>query len=424
MRKIKNALILAGGDSTRFWPLKGKVLYDFLGTPLIVYQLKAISEYAEKITVVANEENATVIGRLVDNLEDKENIQVIVQKPGYEGQAGAIMSVKNLVAGETVIFNGNDIFDYSFLEGIAKEAPKKNKIILTGKKQNEYFPGGYFKFDDKNNLAEIVEKPAPEKVPSNVVRLVVDYFSDISLIIKEIESVKSKNDDHYEQALNKILSGSTERSYQIYEGYWNTLKYPWHVLEMMKTMLGGIKKKKVSESSNVSKNAMILGDVVIGENVKIGDFVKIVGPAFIGDNTVIGDYSLIRESQIGEDCLIGSYTEVARSYIGNRVFLHRDYVGDSVLADKTMMGSGVVTANLRFDGKTIVSSYEEGSVDTNRDKLGAIIGARSKIGVNSTLVPGVKIGEDTVVAPGEKVRFDLEEETYLIRGEERKNLNI
>jgi bifunctional UDP-N-acetylglucosamine pyrophosphorylase/glucosamine-1-phosphate N-acetyltransferase len=424
MRKIKNALVLAGGDSTRFWPLRGKVLFDFLGQPLIVHQIEEIKKYAENITVVVHKENATVIGRLVDNLEDKANIQVIVQKDEYGGQAGAIMSAKNHTTGETVIFNANDIFDYSFLQKITKLPAPHNKIILTGKKQNEYFSGGYLKFDDKQNLIEIVEKPDPDKLPSNMVRLVVDYFSDLSILIKEIESVKTNKDDHYEQALNKILSGTTDRNYHIYEGYWNSLKYPWHVLEMTKTLLDRLDGKKIAASAQISKKAVISGNVIIGENVRVGDFAKIVGPVFIGDNTVISDYSLIRDSQIGEDCLIGSYSEVARSYIGNGVFLHRNYVGDTVMADKSMMGAGAVTANLRFDGKTITSSYEDTSIDTNRDKLGTIIGERSKIGVNSTIVPGIKIGQDCVVAPGERVRFDLEDKTYLIRGEERRNQSI
>lgn len=424
MRKIKNALILAGGDGTRFWPLKGKTLFQFLGVPLIVYQVTELQKYAERITIIASRENATVISRLIEHLVSGENVQVIVQKEGSEGQAGAIMSAKNHINGETVIFNANDIIDYSLLEKISGAPIAKDKIILAGKKMNEYFPGGYFKFGDEDNLVEIVEKPAPDKLPSNVTRLVVDYFSDISLIISAVESTRSKNDDHYEQAINKILSGKTERSYLIYEGYWNSLKYPWHVLTMMKTMLGKLKDKKISPTAKISKNAVLTGDIHIGENVRIGDFAKVVGPAYIGDNTVIGDYSLIRESQIGEDCLIGSYNEVARSYIGNKVFLHRNYVGDSVMSNESMMGSGAVTANLRFDGKTVSSEVNEEKIDTGLDKLGAIIGARSKIGVNSTLVPGVKIGDDCAVAPGEKVRFDLESKTYLIRGEERNNLKL
>ena len=117
-----------------------------------------------------------------------------------------------------------------------------------------------------------------------------------------------------------MLSDDLKQSYFIYDSFWLALKYPWHVLTMMHNFLKSIKEKKISSTAEISEKALIVGPVVIGENVRIGDFVKIVGPTFIGDNTVVGDYTMIRESQIGEDCLVGSFSEVARSYIGNNVF--------------------------------------------------------------------------------------------------------
>ena len=175
-------------------------------------------------------------------------------------------------------------------------------------------------------------------------------------------------------------------------------------------------------SKKASKKAIILGSVIIGDNVKIGDYVKIVGPVIIGDNTIIGDYSLIRESHIGTDCLIGSYCEIARSYINNNVFLHRNYVGDSILDNDVMMGAQAVTANFRFDSLTIQSDYDEDKVDTNMMKLGLIAGQKTKIGVNASTLPGIKIGKNCLIGPGEIVRYDLEDNTYLVKGEERINL--
>jgi bifunctional UDP-N-acetylglucosamine pyrophosphorylase/glucosamine-1-phosphate N-acetyltransferase len=192
----------------------------------------------------------------------------------------------------------------------------------------------------------------------------------------------------------------------------------------MKSYLLEINKSYFSKSAKISKKAKILGPVIIDENVVVGDFVKILGPVYIGKNSIIGDYSLIRESHINDDCLIGSYSEIARSYIGNKVFLHRNYVGDSVLDDKVMMGAQAVTANLRFDGETINSYVMDEKIDTNFYKLGTIIGKESKIGVNTTIFPGVKIGKKTWVAPKEAIRYDLEDLTYLIDGEEKNNLQV
>lgn len=422
MRKIKNVLILAGGISRRFWPLTNKSLFPFLGKPLVLYQIEELKKYADNFIIVAHKDSALTYKRLVENLPGVKT-QVIIQKEELKGQAGAVVSLKNHLSGETLIVNANDILDFSLLSKITSVSPPKNKIILAGKKLNEYFSGGYFKFDAKNTPNAVVEKPAPDKRPSQVVKLVIDYFSDLNILIKAISETKTNRDDQYEEALNKLLASDIDRGYFEYVGYWQSLKYPWHVLAMMKILLSSIKKETIPSSCQISKKAVVVGPVLFGENVKVGDFAKIVGPTAIGDNTIVGDYSMIRESQIGQDCLIGSNCEVARSSIGNRVFLHRNYVGDTVMDDRSMMGAGAVTANYRFDAGNVFSHIGGVKVDTGMVKLGAIVGAGSKIGVNSTLIPGVKVGKNCLVSPSEIVRDDLNDDTFFVYGEERKNLN-
>lgn len=423
MKKIKNIILLAGGDSTRFWPLENKLFFSFLGKPLILYQIEELLKYGEMVTVVANKTNATAIKRLVDN-NDIKSVQIIIQKDEYSGMAGAVFSAKNHVKGEALIVNGSDLIDYSIILKLGLLINQQNKLILVGKQINEYFSGGYFKFDDSKKVIEIVEKPGKDKIPSSIVKLVFDYFVDIDDLLKHLVNVRTQKDDLYEVAVNKFLSEDVKQAYLIYDSYWYVLKYPWNVLAMMHNFLKSIKESVISSTAEISEKALIIGAVIIGENVKVGDFVKIVGPAFIGDNTVIGDYSMIRESQIGEDSLVGSFSEVARSYIGNNVFLHRNYVGDSVLDNDVMFGAQAVTGNLKFDGEKVLSEVNEERVDTNMNKLGAIIGNLSKIGVNTTIFPGVKIGKKTWIGPGEKVKYDIEDKIYLVDGEEKNNIKI
>ena len=424
MRKIKNILILAGGDSTRFWPLQNKLFFSFLGKPLILYQIEELLKYGELMTVVANKSNATAVKRLVDNNNIK-SVQIIIQKDEYPGMAGAVFSVENHIKGEALIVNGSDLIDYqSIIEKLVLLIAQENKLILVGKKFNEYFSGGYFKFDDDKKIIGIVEKPDKDKRPSSIVKLVFDYFADINSLIKYFPETKTQKDDLYEAVLNKILSINLKQAHLIYDSYWFGLKYPWQVLAMMKNFLTSIKESKISSTATISEKSLIIGPVIIGDSVKIGDFCKIVGPVFIGDNTVVGDYSMVRESQIGEDCLIGSFTEVARSYIGNNVYLHRNYIGDSVLDDDVMIGAQAVTGNLKFDGEKVYSFINEEKIDTNMNKFGSIIGKLSKVGVNSTIFPGVKIGKRTWIGPGEKVKYDLDDKIYLDDGEEKDNTKI
>jgi bifunctional UDP-N-acetylglucosamine pyrophosphorylase/glucosamine-1-phosphate N-acetyltransferase len=115
---------------------------------------------------------------------------------------------------------------------------------------------------------------------------------------------------------------------------------------------------------------------------------------------------------------------LARSYIGNNVFLHRNYIGDSVLDNDVMFGAQAVTGNLKFDGGKVLSAVNGERIDTNLNKMGAIVGKLSKIGVNTAVLPGVKIGKKTWVGPREIVRYDLEEKTYLANGKEQVNLKV
>lgn len=426
MRKIKNILLLAGGDSTRFWPLENKLFFGFLNKPLILYQIEQLLKYGNLVTIVANKSNATAIKRLIDNTEIKD-VQIIIQKDDYDGMAGAVWSVKNHLKGEVLIVNGSDLIDLTVISKLYLLIDQGNKLIMTGKQFSEYFPGGYFRFDDNQpagvqgkKIIEIIEKPGKDKRPSSIVKLVFDYYADLDELLKYFSQVKTQKDDLYEITINKILKGDLKQAFLSYDSYWFGLKYPWDVLSMMKNFLSSIKENDISSKTEISGKSLITGPVVIGENVKIGDFSKIVGPAFIGDNTVIGDHTLIRESQIGEDCLIGSFSEVARSYIGNNVFLHRNYIGDSVLDDGVSLGAQAVTANLRFDGKTVKSTIGQDKIDSNLHKFGAVIGNGSKIGVNSTILPGIKIGKNSIISPHHSIAGDIPDNSF-IRKEVFKN---
>lgn len=406
--KIKNILILAGGDGTRFWPLKKKILTPFLGKPYLRHIIEKVNSVAERIYIVVNQENKEQIKQM------NPRFHTVTQKTS-EGMAGAVLECKSRLEGETLIL-GNDLFDYSILKNLIK---KDADMVLMAKKVTSYFPGGYLRLSG-DKIEGIEEKPDPQKTPSNLVRLVADYFRDVKEFISMIEKIGSLTDIAYEHALNSMIQNKKTTYYE-HNGYWYPLKFPWHVLSMMSHFLHTIKKETVGKGTKISKSALVVGPVWIGNNVKIGDFTKIVGPTYVGDNAVIGDHALVRESHVGNSALVGGGSEVARSYIGEKVMLHRNYVGDSVLDQGVLFGSGAATANFRFDAKTIKLAIGDKKVDSNMNKFGAVIGKNSKIGVNSTLLPGVKIGKDTWIGPGEIIKEDIGDNLFVMNGEKREN---
>lgn len=396
---IKNILILAAGDSTRFWPLKSKDYTPFLGKPLINHIASALSPYCDKIIAVVNPQDR-------DKISD---VETVVQEKTEEGQAGAVLAAKDKLTGDVLVLNANDVFDFKAIEQLV--AAKKQFSFLA-KKTSHYFPGGYVRFNNEKIIG-IVEKPGAGNEPSDVIKLVADYFSDGRFLVSAIESTSAQNDDWYEQALSKIISDGASVEHVLYEGEWVTIKYPWHVLTMMNNFLSTITQTSMGENVHISKNAIIEGPVMIGNNVKIGDFAKIIGPVYIGDDTIIANYAMVRASHIGKNVLIGGYTEVTRSYLSDNVMLHRNYVGDSVLDENVLMGAGAITANFRFDARTVR--------DTNLKKFGAVLGRDVKVGVQTTLTPGVKIGSNTFIGPLSLVDHDIQENQFFYKGELKEN---
>jgi acetyltransferase-like isoleucine patch superfamily enzyme len=81
------------------------------------------------------------------------------------------------------------------------------------------------------------------------------------------------------------------------------------------------------------------------------------------------------------------------------------------------MGSGAVLANLRLDDGEISSIIDGERVPTGRNKLGAMVARDVRIGVNASIMPGMKIGKGSFVGAGVVLDRDLPEETYCMAKE-------
>lgn len=414
--KFQNAVILAGGVGERFWPLQDKALFPFCGKPLLAYQIETVLQYAERVFVVTHEDKEEFVKNLCGSYK---KVEMVIQKG--TGQAAALLALKDRIQGEALVMNANDVFHPDIFTSVLQEKNSQNAdCLLAAKKSDVYFPGGYVKLEG-NRVTEVIEKPGAGNEPSQFVRLAIDYFKDVSEFIRSIEETNTEQDDRYEQTLMAFIRKGKSVIYIPYEKDWYPLKYPWHVLSLQKFFLSRVRSHRGSHVV-IGKNVEIQGNVHIGNNVKIYGNATIVGPCYIGDNTIIGSYSLIIESVIEHDSLIGGYCEVTRSHIGPCVMLHRNYVGDSVLDEKVLMGAGAVLANFRFDEKSVSSIVKGEKISSGLTKLGSIIGNSSKIGVNATIAPGVKIGKNTFIGPASYVDEDVRDNTFLYKGKVEEKL--
>lgn len=169
------------------------------------------------------------------------------------------------------------------------------------------------------------------------------------------------------------------------------------------------KNVKIGRDTIIYPNCHIKGNSVIGEDCiirenttiedsHIEDHVTIKSSTIlsskVGARTTIGPYAYLRpKSVLGEDVKIGDFVEVKNADIGNgSKASHLSYIGDAVVGKNVNIGCGVVFVN--YDGK---------------NKFKSIVEDNAFIGSNSNLVAPVTVKEGGYIATGSTVTVDVPE---------------
>lgn len=413
MVEIPTLVILAGGASSRMWPLREKSLLRFGNDPLLISQLLRYQELGFKhIILVANPENKAEISSFIAPLTDKLKIDVVVQE-SPKGMGDALLKIEPVLTdtdSPIYVNQVHDVVDDRIHEDLLKAFNKNPKATyLAGYEMEEYFPGGYLIVDDDGRITGMVEKPGAENRPSNLVNFVAHIHTNAGQLLDAIKAEYASDipsDDHYERAMDKLMKNV---HYKVvpYNGHWSALKYPWHVLDIMNYYLNQIEGQVISDDAFIAPTASLVGNVYIGAGARVFPGAAVVGPAYIGANTIVGNNALVRNSMVLDHCEVGFTTEIARSYVASHVGMHACRVLDSVFGEHVNFSAGCTTANLRIDHGDVPTVIKGQKVFSGRDKLGAIIGDGAFLGVDVMTMPGVKIGSKAQIGPGTHVLEDI-----------------
>lgn len=411
-------IILAGGASSRMWPLQEKSLIRFGQDPLLLTQLKRYAALGlSEAVIVGNADNVDDIRAIGE--QSAMQIQVTIQ-PDPIGMGDALLRARAMLQGReneaVYITQVHDVTDIRLHDDMLKMyRSNPDATYMAGIEMREYFPGGYLIVDEAGHITGIVEKPGPDKRPSNYVTPVVHIHAHAGKLFAEIQNQYAagiQSDDHYERAMAALMS---EKPFYLvpYSGRWDALKYPWHVLDIMNAFLNQIEGQQVAADAFVSDKASLVGNVVIESGAKVFPGAAVVGPAYIGKNTIVGNNALVRQSMVLNHCEVGYTTEIARSYVADRVSMHACRVLDSVFAQGVNFSAGCTTANLRIDRGIVKTTVKGNRLETGRDKFGAVVGANAFLSVDVMTMPGVKIGPGAVVGPGTHVHEDVPDRARL-----------
>ena len=142
----------------------------------------------------------------------------------------------------------------------------------------------------------------------------------------------------------------------------------------------------------------------IGKNVRIDHFVVIEHNVAIGDNTWIGGWTHIRpdtkighDSEIRDQCYVSGHGVV----IGN----------NTKICQKSSVAAGMKIGNKCF----ITNIFAANTKDIEHHRtiprskyIGPVIEDNVRIGINVTILPGVRIAKDSYIGAGAVVVKDTE----------------
>lgn len=399
------ALVLAAGEGTRLRPLTSNIpkpLIVVAGKPFLSHVFQALSSAGVKDIVLLVGWKANRIKEYYgDGSREGIKIHYLEQKERM-GTAHAIGVAEQAMTGPFICVNGDVVISESDVrEMLTIHEKKKSTVLGTVKVKNPRRFGVIEMSEGK--LKRIIEKP---KIPPTDL-INAGIFVLNPEIFKDIRRTEKSPRWEYEitDTLNLMVKSEDVLIHKL-KGDWIDVGRPWDLLKANEILMSRIRGRI---EGTVEEGARLIGEVVVekGARVRSGSYVE--GPAYISEGCDVGPNCYIRPSTcLGLKCRIGSAVEVKNSIImaGTHV-PHHNYVGDSIIGERCNLGAGTKVANLRFDGMTVKVSFGGSTIDSERRKLGVIMGDDVKTGINSMLDSGTIIWENTVIGPGALARGNV-----------------
>jgi len=399
------AVILAAGESSRFWPLNSrhKSLFKICGKPIIKYTIESLIKCKIKDIIIVQKKERD-IEREIGKISGAKITYVEQENP--LGMGNALLCAKDFLKDNFFVLNADRIDCDIFIKEMIFES-KNADLVLAGSKTDKPWLYGILKMKGKKVIS-IIEKP---NFKGEAIKAVGIYLLPLEFF-KYYEKVKKHVYD-FEDAINEYIKD--HKVISIIKNFDTpSLKYPWDLFSFCKILFE--KQLKGKSMKKISKKAKIEGNVFIGKNTIIYENAVIRGPCYIGDNCIIGNNSVLREyTNIESNSVIGANSEITRSIIQENCKLHSGFIGDSIIDRNCMIGAGIITANKRLDEKEIVVKHRGKEISTNFKKLGVIIGENTRIGIRVSIMPGSLIGKNCIIGPNELIRKEVGDGKVLLK---------
>jgi mannose-1-phosphate guanylyltransferase len=317
------AMILAGGLSTRLYPLTKAVpkpLVPIAGEPNAIHVMRYLRSFGiEEIAINLHYHAEQIEKRLGDGSACGVRLHYL-HEPQLLGSGGAVKQMEPFFDETFVVIGCDDLTDIPLDNVIGFHRDRRALATIALVEAEDVSHYGVVVVDENGKIVEFQEKPAPGTEKSHLVNTGVYVFEPE--IFKRIPA-----GEFYD--FGKQVFPGLQRERAAFYGleargaYWCDIGTPSEyvratrdVLSGRMRLLGDGRVRGVAQSARLGEGVQIDGDVHIGERCRIGDRACILGSSVLGDDVVVGDEALIERSILWDRARIGTRAHLIDSIIG------------------------------------------------------------------------------------------------------------
>ncbi|HXP92780.1 MAG TPA: NDP-sugar synthase [Candidatus Binatia bacterium] len=316
------AMILAGGMSTRLYPLTHQVpkpLVPLAGEPITAHILRYLRSFGI-VDVAINVHYLADAIRAYFGDGSAYGVRLhYVHEEELSGSAGGLKKAEPFFDETFVVVGCDDLTDAN-LDALIAFHRKREAIATIGLVQMEQVDQyGVVILDDRGRIVQFQEKPEPGTELSHLVNTGIYCFEpEIFTHIPSNEFVDFGRDVFPSlQARNEAFYGLP-----LPGAYWCDIGTPSEYLRATRDALSGVvhlrgaRPRGIAADAFLGDDVRIEGDVRIGSGVRLGKRARIVGPSVIGDGSVVGDGVTIEGSVLWDECRVGEGAQVRDAIVG------------------------------------------------------------------------------------------------------------
>ncbi|HOK18393.1 MAG TPA: sugar phosphate nucleotidyltransferase [Caldisericia bacterium] len=347
-------VILAGGFGTRLRPLTiniPKPMVPIANKPILHHIIKLLKKNGIKDLIIILYYQPELIK---DYFKDGEkfgvNIKYIISDEDL-GTCGATALAKDYLKDDFLVISGDVLTDFNLSEIINFHLKKKSIATITLTRVSNPLQYGIVITNEDGKIVRFLEKPSWGEVFSDTINTGIYILNP-----KIFDFVPEKKEFDFSKNLFPLLLKKELPIFgYISSGYWkdigNVKEYKIAHEDIIKGQveieIEGERASRIgsdiwmAEDCKIKNIKNLLGTVVLGNNVKIGN--SRIFNSFIGDNVEIEDGVEISDSIIWENTKIKKECKISDSILCKKVFIDEKTTleGENIVSDECNIGKYV-----------------------------------------------------------------------------------